>query len=64
MKRKEIQNLAKKIAKQEQLLQEAITSEEKQRAEIEIMKLCSQVRSIEDMTAVEEEVEKIMNKNS
>lgn len=64
MKRKEIQNLAKKIAQQEQILQNAATPEEKKRAEQEIVKLSSCVKTIEDMLAVDEAVLDLLAKNS
>ena len=62
MKKKELMNLAAKIAKCERIIQ---TSEDKKavkRAEDEIMKLSSCVDSLEDMTAIDELVMKILEK--
>lgn len=65
MKRKEIQNLAKKIVQQENILSnENSTPKEKKRAEQEIIKLCAQVDSLEDMMLVDELVQEMLSKNS
>lgn len=64
MKQKEIKNLAKKIAQQERILQNATTLEEKSRAEQEIIKLSSCVKSIEDMVALDEAIQDLLMKNS
>lgn len=64
MKQKEIKNLAKKIAQQELILQKATTTEEKSRAEKEIVKLSACVNSIEDMVALDEAIQDILMKNS
>ena len=64
MKTKEIKNLAKKIAQQEKILQNASTTEEKSRAEKEIVRLSSRVKSIEDMIALDEAIQDILLKNS
>lgn len=57
MKQKEIKNLAKKIAQQEKILQKPdVTEEEKSRAEKEIIKLSSCVKSIEDMIMLDEAI--------
>ena len=63
MKKKELKNLAAKIAKCEKIIQ---TSEDKKavkRAEDEIMKLSSCVDSLEDMTAIDELVMELLEKN-
>ena len=63
MKKKELKNLAAKIAKCERIIQ---TSEDKKavkRAEDEIMKLSSCVDSLEDMTAIDELVVELLEKN-
>ena len=63
MKKKELKNLAAKIAKCERIIQ---TSEDKKavkRAEDEIMKLSSCVDSLEDMTAIDELVMELFEKN-
>ena len=64
MKAKEIKNLAKKIAQQEKILQNASTTEEKSRAEKEIVRLSSRVKSIEDMVALDDAIQDILLKNS
>ena len=64
MKRKEIQQLAKKIAKLELVLQSSTDMAERQRAEMEIVKLSSGIRSLEDMEAIDEAVQDILAKNS
>ena len=64
MKAKEIKNLAKKIAQQEKILQTSTSTEEKARAEQEIIKLSSRVKSIEDMIALDEAIQDLLLKNS
>ena len=64
MKSKEIKNLAKKIAQQEKILQNATSLEEKSRAENEIIKLSACVKTIEDMVALDEAIQDILMKNS
>ena len=64
MKAKEIKNLAKKIAQQEKILQNASTTEEKSRAEKEIVRLSACVKTIEDMIALDEAIQDILLKNS
>lgn len=64
MKRKELKNLAIKIAKQEQMLQaEDITSEEKENAEKEIIRLCGKVTNMNDMIDLDDYVQKIIREN-
>lgn len=64
MKRKEILNLAKKIAQQEIILQNSKDTKEKSQAEAEIMKLCASVKSIDDMVEVDDAVQEILSKSS
>ena len=64
MKQKEIKNLAKKIAQQELILQKSTSTEEKQRAETEIVRLSSCVKSIEDMVALDEAIQDLLLKLS
>ena len=64
MKTKEIKNLAKKIAQQEKILQNATTTEEKSRIQKEIVRLSACVKSIEDMIALDEAIQDILLKNS
>ena len=62
MKRKEIQQIAKKIAKQEQILHcNTSTPKEKRMAEEEIMRICSKIHSLEDMEAIDEAVQEILD---
>lgn len=64
MKKKEIKNLAQKIAKYERIIQ---TSDDKKaivQAEDEIMKVSSSVRSLEDMMAIDELVLELLNKEN
>ena len=63
MKKKELKNLAAKIAKYERIIQ---TSDDKQavrQAENEIMKLSSSVNRLEDMVAIDELVMELLEKN-
>lgn len=64
MKQKEIKNLAKKIAQQEKILQTSQDLNEKARAEKEIVKLSACVKSIEDMVALDEAIQDLLEKNS
>ena len=64
MKQKEIKNLAKKIAQQEIILLTTQDLNEKSRAEKEIVKLSSSVKSIEDMVALDEAIQDLLIKNS
>ena len=56
MKRKERKQLSQKIAAVQKKYDKSIDQREKQRYEIEIMNLCSQVDSMEDMIAIDEMV--------
>ena len=63
MKKKELKNLAQKIAKYERIIQ---TSDDKKlvhKAEEEIMRLSSSVDSLEDMVAIDELVMELLEKN-
>ena len=61
MKRKEIQNLARKIALAEQIIQTSTDPVEIAQAKDEIIKLSSSVRSMEDMMAIDEAVQEILS---
>ena len=64
MKKKEIKNLAQKIAKMEQIIQSSETTlAEKNKAEQEIMRLSSHVDSFEDMIIIDEIVQEILEKS-
>ncbi len=63
MKKKELKNLAEKIAKYEKIIQTSESKEESHKAEMEIMRLASQVHKLEDMVAIDELVMEILEKN-
>lgn len=61
MKRKELKNLAQKIAKAELICSSPDTTDkEKRAAELEIEKLISHVESFEDMTIIDELIQDIL----
>lgn len=60
MKRKELKNLAKKIAKAEYTMQNTNDLKAKARAEAEIMELSGKVSSIEEMTIIDELVQDLL----
>lgn len=60
MKTKERKNLAKKIAAAEMALQNATSTEEKARLELEITKLGSKVDNFEDLMVIEEMVQDLL----
>lgn len=60
MKRKELKNLAKKIAKAEYILQHTDDLKIKAKAEAEIMELSGHVSSIEEMTIIDEMVQDLL----
>lgn len=62
MKRKELKNLAQKIAKQEHIAQTSDNPTEIKRAQEEIMRLCGCVESIEDITIIDEMVAELLTK--
>ena len=62
MKRKELKNLAKKIANQERIAQTSNDPAEVKRAQNEIMKLCGCVQSLEDITIIDEMVAELLTK--
>lgn len=65
MKKKELKNLAQKIAKAEMIIQSSETSmAEKSKAEQEIMRLSSHVDSLEDIVIIDEMVQEILEKQS
>lgn len=63
MKRKELKELAKKIAKAELIIQRNEDSKQVQQAKDEIMKLSGHVDSLEDIMLMDEFVQDIL-KNS
>ena len=64
MKQKEIKNLANKIAQQEKILQNTTNTKEKIKAENEIIRLSSCVKSFEDIIALDEAIQLLLDKNS
>ena len=60
MKNKERKNIAKKIAQAELILQNSQDLAEKAKAELEIIRLCSKAKSIEDMEAIDEMVQEFL----
>ena len=63
MKKKELKNLAQKIAKYERIIQTSDDKKLVQQAEEEIMKLSSSVTSLDDMVAIDELVMELLEKN-
>ena len=63
MKRKEIQQLAKKIAKLELIIQNSDDKNEVHRAEEEVMRISANICSLADMEAIDEAVQEILSKN-
>ena len=64
MKRKELKNLAKKIAQAEHIIQTSDNQDEIQRAQMEIMTLSSHVDSLDDITIIDEMVQELLATNS
>lgn len=62
MKKKELKNLAKKIAKYELILQNSTDAKEKEQAQNEIMKLTSEVHSFEDIDLLDEMIQEFLEK--
>ena len=64
MKKKELKNLAQKIAKQERIVQNSADPIEIKRAQEEILRLSSSVTNFEDIFAIDELVQEILSENS
>ena len=62
MKRKELKNLAQKIAKCEMIIQTSDDKEKVARAEQEIMRISSSVADLDDMLVIDELVMEILEK--
>ena len=60
MKRKELKNLAEKIAQAEHIIQTSDNQDEIQRAQMEIMTLSSHVDSLDDITIIDEMVQELL----
>ena len=64
MKRKELKNLAKKLAQCEHVLQTSDDQYEKEQARDEIMKISSGIHSFEDLDLLDEMVQDLLSKMS
>lgn len=64
MKRKELKNLAEKIAKCEYVIQNSSDEDAVQAAQEEIMRLSSRVHDFQDIDTIDEMVQDILNKMS
>ena len=62
MKKKELKNLAKKIAQAEYVLQNSEDIDERQQARDEILKVSSGVHSFEDLDLLDEMVQEFLKK--
>ena len=60
MKRKELKNLAKKIAQAEHIIQTSNNQDEIQRAQMEVITLSSHVDSLDDITIIDEMVQELL----
>ena len=63
MKKKELKNLAAKIAKYERIIQTSDDKKAVKQAENEIMRLSSCVESLDDLVAIDEFVLELLEKN-
>ncbi len=61
MKKKELKNLAEKIAKQEVIIQTSEDSAEIQAAQNEIMRLSSRVHDFQDIDTLDEMIQEILS---
>ena len=64
MKRKELKNLAEKIAKQEYIIQTSNDNVAVQAAQEEIMRLSSRVHDFQDIDLIDEMVQDLFSKMS
>lgn len=62
MKKKELKNLAKKIAQGEYILQTSTDADEKQQARDEILRISSGIHSFEDLDILDEMVQEFLKK--
>ena len=63
MKKKELKNLAQKIAKYERIIQTSDDKKMVRQAQEKIMELTSSVTSLDDMVAIDEAVMELLEKN-
>jgi len=64
MKKKELKNLAKKLAQCEYTIQTTNDNNEKEKARDEIMKISSGIHSFEDLDLLDEMVQDLLSKMS
>lgn len=64
MKRKELKEIAKKIAKAERIIADSSDHNTIRKAQDEIMELSGKLLSMEDMIAVDELVQDLLNEKS
>ena len=64
MKRKELKNLAEKIAKQEYIIQTSNDNAAIQAAQEEIMRISSRVHDFQDIDLIDEMVQDLLSKMS
>jgi glycerol-3-phosphate cytidylyltransferase-like family protein len=62
MKTKELKNIAKQIAKQELIIRNSTDAKEIRKAQDAIMDLSGRVEKLEDMVAIDEFVQEILEK--
>ena len=62
MKTKELKNIAKQIAKQELIIRNSADAKETRKAQDAIMDLSGRVEKLEDMVAIDEFVQEILEK--
>jgi hypothetical protein len=62
MKTKELKNIAKQIAKQELIIRNSADAKEIRKAQDAIMDLSGRVEKLEDMVAIDEFVQEILEK--
>lgn len=63
MNKKELKNIAKKIAKAELVLDQSVDPDERRKAEQEIFSLSGKVTSLADMSQIDEMVQDILSKS-
>lgn len=63
MTKKELKRLATEIAKQEKIIQQTQDSEERYRAEMTVMNLTNRINNGEEMTILDDLIQKILEKN-
>ena len=64
MKKKELKNLAEKIAKYEYVIENSEDDTTKQAAQVEIMRLTSKVHDFQDLDQLDELIQDILKKMS